>query len=72
MALHSRIEFGMQYHVQTSINNLNVFKSFQLMLVPPSNLLSNAMKLACINTRSFKDVLTSMSSDYMCHHSRQY
>ena len=28
--------------VQTSINNLNVFKSFQLMLTPPSILLSNA------------------------------
>ena len=53
--------------IQTSINNLNVFKSFQLMLAPPSTLLSNAIKLACINTRSFKDVLASMSSNYMCH-----
>jgi len=30
--------------IQTSINNLNVFKSFQLVLAPPSTLLSNAMK----------------------------
>jgi len=55
--------------VQTSINNLNVFTSFQLMLAPPSTLLSNAVKFACINARSFNDVLVSMSSDYMCHHS---
>ena len=55
--------------VQTSTNNLNVFKSFQLMLALPSTLLSNAMKFACINAHSFKDVLASMSSDYMCHHS---
>jgi len=55
--------------VQTSINNLNVFKIFQLMLVPPSTLLSNTMDFDRINERSFKDVLASMSSDYMCHHS---
>jgi len=55
--------------VQTSINNLNVFKSFQLMLASPSTLLSKAMKFARINARSFKGVLASMSSDYMCHHS---
>jgi len=55
--------------VQTSTNNLNVFKSFQLMLAPPSTLLSNVMKLAHINACSFKDVLASMSSGYMCHHS---
>jgi len=29
--------------VQTSINNLNVFKSFQLMPAPPSTLLPNAV-----------------------------
>ena len=39
------------------------------MLAPPSTLLSNAMKFARINTRNFKDVLASMSPDYMCHHS---
>jgi len=55
--------------IQTSVNNLNVFKSFQLMPVPPSTLLSNAVKFARINARSFKDVLASMSSDYMCQHS---
>ena len=55
--------------VQTSINKLNVFKSFQLMLAPPSTLLSNTMDFARINARSFKDMLASMSSDYMYHHS---
>jgi len=84
MTLHSKIAFRIQYHsigypvrqtltkaiVQTSINNLNVFKGFQLMLAPPSTLLSNTMKFARINAHSFKDVLASMSSDYMCHHSR--
>jgi len=55
--------------IQTSINNLNVFKSFQLMLAPPSTLLSNAMKFARINARSFKDVFASASSEYMCHYS---
>jgi len=55
--------------VQRSINNLNVFKSFQLMLAPPSTLLSNAMKFARIHARTFKDVLASISSDYICHHS---
>jgi len=45
--------------VQTSINNVNVFKSFQLMLAPPSTLLSNAMDFARTNARSFKDVLAS-------------
>jgi len=55
--------------VQTSINNLNVFKSFQLMLAAPSTLLSNAMKFARINARSFKYVLSSTSSEYMCHYS---
>ena len=44
-------------------------KSFQLMLAPPSTLLSNTMKFARINARSLKDVLASLSSDYMCHHS---
>jgi len=83
MALHSGMAFGMQYHltgnpirqpltkavVQTSINNLNVFKSFQLMLAPPSTLLSNAVKFTCINACGFKDLLASMSSDDVCHHS---
>ena len=55
--------------VQTSINNLNVFKSFRLMLAPPSTLLSNAIKFARINACSVKDILGSMSSDYMCDHS---
>ena len=36
--------------VQTSINSLNVFKSFQLMLGQPSTLLSNVVKFARINT----------------------
>ena len=39
------------------------------MLVSLSTLLSNAMKFARINACSFKDVLASMSSEYMCHHS---
>ena len=38
--------------VQTSINNLNVFKSFQLMLVPLSILLSHAMKFTRIKART--------------------
>jgi len=49
--------------VHRSIPYLNAFKSFQLMLAPLSTLLSNAMKLACINARGFKDALASMSSD---------
>jgi len=86
MALHSElrsecntIPMGIGYPVrqtltnavvQTSINNLNVFKSFQLVeAFEPSTLQSNAMKFARINARSLKDVLASMSSDYMCHHS---
>jgi len=40
--------------VQSSIHNLNVFKSFQLMLVPLSTLLSNAMKFAHTRTYSYK------------------
>jgi len=55
--------------VPTSINNLNVFKSFQLMLAPPSTLLSNAMKFPRTNACSFKDVLVSTSLEYMCHYS---
>ena len=43
--------------VQRSIKNLNVFKSFELMLAPPSTLLSNAMKFACIHARSFWTVV---------------
>jgi len=39
------------------------------MLVPQSTLLSNAMKFTHINARSFKHMLASMSSDYMCDHS---
>jgi len=55
--------------LQTSINKLNVFKSFPRMLAPPSTLLSNTMKFARINARSFKDVLASMFSGCICHHS---
>jgi len=55
--------------IQTSINNLNVSKSFKLMLEPPSTLLSNAMKFARMNACCFNDVLASMSFDYMCHNS---
>ena len=42
------------------------------MLAPPSTLLSNAMKFAHINVRSFKDVLASTSSEYMCHYSTAF
>jgi len=43
--------------VQTSINNLNVFKSFPLMLAPTFTLLSNAMKFARIHARTFRAVV---------------
>jgi len=36
------------------------------MLLPPSPLLSNTVKFARINAHSFKAVLASISSDYMC------
>jgi len=82
MALNSGMELGMQYHFdwqpskattnQSSCKQCECIQKLQLMLAPPSNLLSNAIKFACINACSFKDVLTSMSSDYMCHHTRQY
>jgi len=42
---------------QTTINNLNVFKSFQLMLAQPSTLLPNAMKFARMHARSFGTVV---------------
>jgi len=38
-------------------------------MMPAPTLLSNAMEFARIHARSFKDVLASVSSDYMCHHS---
>jgi len=47
--------------MQTTINNLNVFKSFQLMLAPSSTLLSNSVKFLRIHTYNFKYVLASPS-----------
>jgi len=52
--------------VWTSINNLNVFKSFQLMLAPPSKLLSNAIKFTHIHTCSFRIVVLELTKLLPC------